>query len=164
MARRHSSLGQLSPCLVTDEIQMPEGQNPPNPPQQDSPVPSLPCEQAPWQPTLGPSGTRGSEELFHEPSQTKEPPIPGPSPSSQPPEDVPTCEPEPEVAPRQSMEEPFARPATPHSIIIIDDTPIGSPPSSFPTPPPSHPVPPSSSPGQSTSHSHNDAGQEFNDL
>ncbi|MBW0528781.1 hypothetical protein O181_068496 [Austropuccinia psidii MF-1] len=42
------------------------------------------------------------------PSQTKEPRIPGPSPSSQPPEDVTTREPEPEVAPTQSMEEPFA--------------------------------------------------------
>ncbi|MBW0566704.1 hypothetical protein O181_106419 [Austropuccinia psidii MF-1] len=45
----------------------------------------------------------------NEPSQTKEPPIPGPSPSSKPPEDVPTCEPEPEVAPTQSMEESFGK-------------------------------------------------------
>ncbi|MBW0505875.1 hypothetical protein O181_045590, partial [Austropuccinia psidii MF-1] len=36
-----------------------------------------------------------------------EPPIPGLSPSSEPPEDIPTREPEPEVAPMQSMEEPF---------------------------------------------------------
>ncbi|MBW0549958.1 hypothetical protein O181_089673, partial [Austropuccinia psidii MF-1] len=56
-------------------------QNPPNPPRQDSPVPK--------------------------PSQTKEPPIPGPSPLSQPSEDDTTREPEPEVAPRQSTEEPF---------------------------------------------------------
>ncbi|MBW0587367.1 hypothetical protein O181_127082, partial [Austropuccinia psidii MF-1] len=48
-----------------------------------------------------------AKELFCEPSQTKEPPIPGPSPSSQPPEDVTTCEPEPEVPPRQSTEKPF---------------------------------------------------------
>ncbi|MBW0540248.1 hypothetical protein O181_079963, partial [Austropuccinia psidii MF-1] len=41
------------------------------------------------------------------PSQTKEPPIPGPSPSSEPPEDVLTREPEPEVASTQSTEEPF---------------------------------------------------------
>ncbi|MBW0567895.1 hypothetical protein O181_107610, partial [Austropuccinia psidii MF-1] len=54
-----------------------------------------------------PRGTQWSEELFCEPSQTKEPPIPGPSPSSQPPEDNMTCEPEPEVAPTQSTEEPF---------------------------------------------------------
>ncbi|MBW0593488.1 hypothetical protein O181_133203 [Austropuccinia psidii MF-1] len=84
-------------------------QNPPNPPRQDSPVPSLPCEQTPRQPTPGPSGTQWSEELFREPSRTKEPPIPGPSPSSQPPEDNTTCEPEPEVAPTQSMEEPFGK-------------------------------------------------------
>ncbi|MBW0553750.1 hypothetical protein O181_093465 [Austropuccinia psidii MF-1] len=44
-----------------------------------------------------------------EPSQTKEPPIPGPSPSSQPPEDNTTREPEPEVAPTQSTEEPFGK-------------------------------------------------------
>ncbi|MBW0524938.1 hypothetical protein O181_064653 [Austropuccinia psidii MF-1] len=53
---------------------------------------------------------------------------PGLSPSSKPPEDLPTCEPEPEVAPTQSMEEPFDFPATPCSIIIIDNTPIGLPP------------------------------------
>ncbi|MBW0569945.1 hypothetical protein O181_109660, partial [Austropuccinia psidii MF-1] len=39
-------------------------QNPPNPPRQDSPVPSLPRKQTPRQPTPGPSGTRWSEELF----------------------------------------------------------------------------------------------------
>ncbi|MBW0466228.1 hypothetical protein O181_005943 [Austropuccinia psidii MF-1] len=61
------------------------------------------------------------------PSQHKEPPIPGPSPSSKPPEDVPTLEPEPEVAPTQSIEELFACPATPRLIIIIDNTPFGSP-------------------------------------
>ncbi|MBW0555771.1 hypothetical protein O181_095486 [Austropuccinia psidii MF-1] len=43
------------------------------------------------------------------PSQTKEPPIPGPSPSSQPPEDNTAHEPEPEVAPTQSTEEPFGK-------------------------------------------------------
>ncbi|MBW0551425.1 hypothetical protein O181_091140, partial [Austropuccinia psidii MF-1] len=82
-------------------------QNPPNPAQQESPIPSLPREQTPWQLTPGPSGTRWSEELFREPSRTKEPPIPGPSPLSQPPEDDTTREPEPEVAPTQSTEEPY---------------------------------------------------------
>ncbi|MBW0571383.1 hypothetical protein O181_111098, partial [Austropuccinia psidii MF-1] len=76
-------------------------QNPLNPPQQDSPILSLPHKQTPRQPTPGPSGTQWSEELF------REPPIPGPSPSSQPPEDDTTREPEPEVAPTQSTEEPF---------------------------------------------------------
>ncbi|MBW0582339.1 hypothetical protein O181_122054 [Austropuccinia psidii MF-1] len=121
------------------------------PPRQDSPVPSLPCKQTLRQPTPGPSGTRWSEELFPEPSQIKEPPIPGLSPSFQPPEDNTTHEPEPEVAPTQSMEEPFAFPATPHSIIIIDDTP-----GSLPVPP--------RTPMQSPSHSHNEACQEFTDL
>ncbi|MBW0515688.1 hypothetical protein O181_055403 [Austropuccinia psidii MF-1] len=67
------------------------------------------AKQTPRQPTTGPSATRWLEELFHEPSQTKEPSIPGPSPSSKPPEDVPICEPELEVALAQSMEEPFVQ-------------------------------------------------------
>ncbi|MBW0532865.1 hypothetical protein O181_072580 [Austropuccinia psidii MF-1] len=54
-------------------------QNPLNPPQQDSPVPSFPCKQTPRKPTPGPSDTRWLEELFREPSPTEEPPIPGPS-------------------------------------------------------------------------------------
>ncbi|MBW0575163.1 hypothetical protein O181_114878, partial [Austropuccinia psidii MF-1] len=100
MARGHSSLGQSSPCLITVGIQMTQTK-PPKPPRQDSPVPSLPCKQTPWQPTPGASGTRWSEELF------REPPIPGLSTSSKPPGDDPTREPEPEVAPMPSMEEPF---------------------------------------------------------
>ncbi|MBW0476603.1 hypothetical protein O181_016318 [Austropuccinia psidii MF-1] len=48
-------------------------------------------------------------------------------------EDVLTCEPEPEVAPTQSMEEPFAHPTPPHSIITIDNMTVTSPsPFSFP--------------------------------
>ncbi|MBW0483071.1 hypothetical protein O181_022786 [Austropuccinia psidii MF-1] len=39
--------------------------NQPNPPQQDSPVPSLPRKQIPPQPTTGLSGTQWSEDLFH---------------------------------------------------------------------------------------------------
>ncbi|MBW0492142.1 hypothetical protein O181_031857 [Austropuccinia psidii MF-1] len=97
----------------------------------------MPCEQTPWKPTPGPSGTQWSENLFHskqqyshllilnfnsseltlppfvEPSQYNEPPIPGLSQSyeSQVPshEDAMACEPEPEVAPRQSMEDPFGK-------------------------------------------------------
>ncbi|MBW0550347.1 hypothetical protein O181_090062 [Austropuccinia psidii MF-1] len=118
--------------------------------QQDSPVQCMPCEQTLWQPTPGPSGTQWSEDLFRKPSQHNETPIPGPSPSSEPPEDVLTHEPEPEVAPTPSMEEPFGEshlhffnssqlfltPPLPifHSVIIIDNTPVGSP-----TPPPSTP-------------------------
>ncbi|MBW0593734.1 hypothetical protein O181_133449, partial [Austropuccinia psidii MF-1] len=111
-------------------------QNPPNRRRQDTPVPSLPREKTPRQPTPGPSGTQWSEDLFREPSQHDEPPIPGLSPSSKPPEDLRTREPEPEVTPTQSTEESFARPGTPCSIIIIDNTPVGSPhpPSSSPTP------------------------------
>ncbi|MBW0515595.1 hypothetical protein O181_055310 [Austropuccinia psidii MF-1] len=121
-------------------------QNPPNPPQQDSPVQCMPRQQTPRQPTPGPNGTQWLEDLFRKPSQHNEPPIPGPSPSSKPPEDVATCEPEPEVSPKQSMGEPFAHPATPRSIIIIDATPVGSPPPISPTPtrPPSTPTPVSS--------------------
>ncbi|MBW0538570.1 hypothetical protein O181_078285 [Austropuccinia psidii MF-1] len=83
--------------------------NPPNPPQQDSPVQCMPCEQTLLQPTPGPSGTQCLKDLFHEPSQHNEPPIPGLSPSSKPPGEDPTHEPEPEVAPTQSMEELFGK-------------------------------------------------------
>ncbi|MBW0592939.1 hypothetical protein O181_132654, partial [Austropuccinia psidii MF-1] len=95
---------EVAPMQSTEE---PFEPNPPNPPRQDSPVPSLPREQTPRQPTPGPSGTRWSEDLFREASQHDEPPIPGPSPSSEPPEDIATREPQPEVAPTQSTEEPF---------------------------------------------------------
>ncbi|MBW0547924.1 hypothetical protein O181_087639 [Austropuccinia psidii MF-1] len=139
------------------------------------------AKQTPRQPTPGVSGTQWSEELFHEPSQTKEPPIPGPSPSSQPPEDVPTHEPEPEVAPKQFTEEPFGKspllflhsyqlfltfslttsslschsPLNHYHRKYAHWIPLSPPPSSLPTPPPSHPVPPS--PVQSPSHSHDHA-------
>ncbi|MBW0559539.1 hypothetical protein O181_099254, partial [Austropuccinia psidii MF-1] len=146
-------------------------------------IPSLPRKQTPWQPTPGPSGTQWLEDLCCEPSQTDEPPIPGPSPSSEPHEDILTCEPEPEVAPTQSMEEPFGRsqlfffysskifltfPSTisslshsTHSLITINDTPVGSP-----LPPLLQWFPPSApkNPTASSPHSHNDACQEFTDL
>ncbi|MBW0511917.1 hypothetical protein O181_051632 [Austropuccinia psidii MF-1] len=91
MARGHSSLSPSSPCLVTHGIQKT----------------NVTCKQTPRQLTPGPSGTQWLEDLFRQPSQPDEPPIPGPSPSSKPHEDILTCEPEPEVAPTQSMEEPF---------------------------------------------------------
>ncbi|MBW0565605.1 hypothetical protein O181_105320 [Austropuccinia psidii MF-1] len=98
-----SSLSHFSSRNNTDFFPLLMERNPPDPPRQDSPIPSLPRKQTLRQPTPGPSGTRWSEELF------REPPIPGPSPSSQPPDDVPTHEPEPEVAPTQSTEEPFGK-------------------------------------------------------
>ncbi|MBW0563170.1 hypothetical protein O181_102885 [Austropuccinia psidii MF-1] len=153
MARGHSSLGRLSPMGFKHQTKTKPTK---------SLVPSFPCEQTPQQPTPGPSGTQGFEDLFcrkhpkfHlistfnsieltlppfvEPSPTNEPPIPGPSPSSKPYEDIPTCEPEPEVAPMQSMEDPFV----PSSDI-----------------PPIAPENPTASPTQS----HNEACQEFTDL
>ncbi|MBW0539588.1 hypothetical protein O181_079303, partial [Austropuccinia psidii MF-1] len=89
-----------------------------------------------------PCGTQWLEHLSREPSQHYDPPIPGPSPSSKP----------PEVAQTQSTEDPFACPATPRSIIIIDGMPVGS--SSVP---PRTPVP-------SSPHSYDDACQEFTNL
>ncbi|MBW0520860.1 hypothetical protein O181_060575 [Austropuccinia psidii MF-1] len=86
---------------------------------------------------------------FIEPSQYNEPPIPGTSPSSKPPEDVSACEPEPEVAPKQSSEEPFAPPST------------FLPWRSLPLPPRTQPPPP---PAPSSPHSHNEACQEFTNL
>ncbi|MBW0567531.1 hypothetical protein O181_107246 [Austropuccinia psidii MF-1] len=114
---------ELGP-IVTHEIQMP----------------NFPHKQTPRQPTP-------------EPSQMDEPPIPGLVPSSKPHEDIPTCEPESEVAPKQSMEEAFAFPNTPHSVITIDNMPVGSLPPSAPK-----------NPTNSSPHSHNDACQEFTDL
>ncbi|MBW0510894.1 hypothetical protein O181_050609 [Austropuccinia psidii MF-1] len=130
-------------------------------------MPNLPRKQTPRQPTPGLSGTQWLEDLFcHkkpkiallistfdsseltlppfvQPSQPNEPPIPGPSQPSEPHENSLTHEPEPEVALMQSMEEPFAHPATPTSIIIIDNTPIGSllPQRSQPPPPPGTKLP-----------------------
>ncbi|MBW0518597.1 hypothetical protein O181_058312 [Austropuccinia psidii MF-1] len=109
--------------------------------QTKSPVPSLPCEKTLQKPTQGPSVTQWSEDScrgnkktipllfstfdsseltlppFVEPSQPNEPPIPGLSQPSEPHEDTLTHEPEPEVAPTQSTEEPFDPPiaSSPHS-------------------------------------------------
>ncbi|MBW0487094.1 hypothetical protein O181_026809 [Austropuccinia psidii MF-1] len=134
-----SSLIHFSSRNHTDFSPLRIEQNPPNPPQQDSPVPCMRRKKTLRQPTPGPSGTPWLEDLFHEPSQHNQPPIPGPSQPSKPHEDTFTREPEPEVAPMQSMEEPFACPATPALVILIDDTPVGSPP---PVPPRTPPPPP----------------------
>ncbi|MBW0500684.1 hypothetical protein O181_040399 [Austropuccinia psidii MF-1] len=53
------------------------------------------------------------------------------------------------------MEEPFALPATPGSVIIIDHTLVGSPPPSTPSP---------EIPTASSTHSHNEAWKEFTKL
>ncbi|MBW0523502.1 hypothetical protein O181_063217 [Austropuccinia psidii MF-1] len=89
----------------------------------------MPHKQTLQQSTPGPS----------EPSKHNEQPIPGLSQPSEPHEYTLTCKPEPEVALMQSTEEPFACPTSPTSVIIIDDTPIGSP----------------------SPHSHDEAQQEF---
>ncbi|MBW0501945.1 hypothetical protein O181_041660 [Austropuccinia psidii MF-1] len=158
-----SSLTHFSSRNNTNHFSLPIEQNTPNPLHQDTPVPCNPCQQTPWQPTPSPSGTQWSEDLFCskqkaipflilsfdsselalppfvEPSQYNEPPIPGSSPSLNPHEDLSACEPEPEVALKHSLEEPF---------VIIYNMPFGSPP---PPPPclilnPSPPVPSSSTP------------------
>ncbi|MBW0463486.1 hypothetical protein O181_003201 [Austropuccinia psidii MF-1] len=61
----------------------------------------LNSKQTPHQPTPGPSGIQWLKDLFREPSQHNEPPIPGLGEHCKP------HEPEPEVALTQSMEEPF---------------------------------------------------------
>ncbi|MBW0507031.1 hypothetical protein O181_046746 [Austropuccinia psidii MF-1] len=129
MGRGNLSLGRLSPCLVAHGIQTPKTKPTQSLPH-DSSVPSLPCEHTPQQLTPGLSGTQWLEDLFRgkqpkfhliymfdsseltvppfgEPYQTDESPVPDPSPSSKPHEDVLTHEPEPEVPPTQSMKEPF---------------------------------------------------------
>ncbi|MBW0488492.1 hypothetical protein O181_028207 [Austropuccinia psidii MF-1] len=118
-----SSLIHFSSHNHTDFFPLHIEQNLPNPLRQDSPVPCMPHEKTPRQPTPGPSGTQWSEDLFCnkkptfpfliltfasseltfppfvEPSQHNEPPIQGPSQASEPHEDPLTCEAEPEVAP-----------------------------------------------------------------
>ncbi|MBW0479294.1 hypothetical protein O181_019009 [Austropuccinia psidii MF-1] len=78
-------------------------QNPPNPTQQDSPIPCMPRKKTPLQPLQ-------AQVAPNEPSQHIEPPIPGPSQPSEPHEDTST-----------------SFPATPTLVIIIDNTPIGCP-------------------------------------
>ncbi|MBW0564294.1 hypothetical protein O181_104009 [Austropuccinia psidii MF-1] len=96
-------------------------QNPPNPPQQDSPVPCMPASKLCSNPLQAKVAT-------NEPSRHNEPPIPGLSKASD--SQLPshennlTREPEPEVASTQSLEEAFACPTPPHSFIIIDNMPI----------------------------------------
>ncbi|MBW0544258.1 hypothetical protein O181_083973 [Austropuccinia psidii MF-1] len=109
MVRGHSSLGRFSPMVFKRQKFFPlrKEQNPPNPSQQDSPVPFMPHKKTPQQPTPGPSGTQWLEDLFCKPSQHNEPAIPGRSQPSKPHEDALTCGPEPEVALKQSMEGPF---------------------------------------------------------
>ncbi|MBW0501012.1 hypothetical protein O181_040727 [Austropuccinia psidii MF-1] len=85
-------------------------QNPPNPLQQDTSVPCMPCEQTPQEPTSGLSGTQWSENSFCEPSQDNEPPIPGSSPSPEAHGDLSPFKPEPEVALTHSLEEPLPEP------------------------------------------------------
>ncbi|MBW0561239.1 hypothetical protein O181_100954 [Austropuccinia psidii MF-1] len=118
----------------------------------------MPHEQTPQKPTPGPSGTQWLEDVFRKPSQDNEPPIPGHSHSSESQvpshEDALICEPEPEVALKRSMEEPFLTsplyffysdqlsltpPSTisssshySRSIIIINNAPISSPPPLLP--------------------------------
>ncbi|MBW0572301.1 hypothetical protein O181_112016, partial [Austropuccinia psidii MF-1] len=87
--------------------------------------PTIDTRFAPVKPKFHLISTFDSSELtlppFVGPSQTNEPPIPGPSPSSKPHQDILTSHPTPL-----------------HSVIIIDNTPIGSPlpPSDPGTPPP----------------------------
>ncbi|MBW0526848.1 hypothetical protein O181_066563 [Austropuccinia psidii MF-1] len=135
-----SSLTHFSSHNHTNCFSLTIEQNPPNSPQQDTPVPGMPHKKALREPTPGPSGPQWSEDLFCKPSQHGEPPIPSLAQSSEPQvtshENASACEPEPEVALAQSTEAPFACPATPHSVIIIDNMPISSPPNPSPESPP----------------------------
>ncbi|MBW0473492.1 hypothetical protein O181_013207 [Austropuccinia psidii MF-1] len=110
---------------------------------------------------------------FVEPSQTNEPPIPGPSTSSEPHEDILTNEPEPEVALTQSMEEPFRKSKInffySYQLLLTFPSTISS--SSHSTPlfhhhrRYAHRIPPPLSPSLHVPpHSHDEACQEFTNL
>ncbi|MBW0560123.1 hypothetical protein O181_099838 [Austropuccinia psidii MF-1] len=73
-----SSLTHFSSHNHTESSSSPIEKNTPNPPQQDSPVPHMPCKQSFQQPTPGPSGTQWSEDLFRELSQQDEHPFEAP--------------------------------------------------------------------------------------
>ncbi|MBW0527452.1 hypothetical protein O181_067167 [Austropuccinia psidii MF-1] len=178
-----SSLTHFSLCNHTEFLPLHIEQIQLNALQQGSPVPSLPRKPNPSQPTPGLSGTQWSEDLFFrkeqkivllistfesseltvlpflEPSQPNEPPIPGLSKPSEPHEEDPTCEPEPELAPMQSagksplyffyssqllLTHPLPTSSlsryTP-SVIMINNTPIRSPPPIPPIPVPSPFIP-----------------------
>ncbi|MBW0510647.1 hypothetical protein O181_050362 [Austropuccinia psidii MF-1] len=111
-----------------------------------SPTKRLTCSSYALRANSKATHSRSSELTFPpfvEPSQHNEPPIPGPSHCSEPHEDALKCGPEAEVALTQSLKEPFVGPSTPASVIIINNTPIGSPLHSYPG---SFPGDPSSSP------------------
>ncbi|MBW0478985.1 hypothetical protein O181_018700 [Austropuccinia psidii MF-1] len=122
----------------------------------NKPLPLLICLASklcinPLQARVEPNGWR---------TYSADPPIAGPSQfsKSQVPshEDTSACEPEPEVPPTQSTEDPFSCTSTPRSVIIINNTPVASP---TPTPFPAPETPTASSP-----HSHDEAGREFTNL
>ncbi|MBW0464862.1 hypothetical protein O181_004577 [Austropuccinia psidii MF-1] len=89
------------------------------------------------------------------PSQPNDPPIPGLSQPSESYEDAPNREPEPEVAPLQSLEEPF---------VLLHPPPV--PPPSTPTAVPSTEIPPISprNPTASSPQSHDEAQKEYMEL
>ncbi|MBW0541691.1 hypothetical protein O181_081406 [Austropuccinia psidii MF-1] len=105
IARGHLNLGRCSPRLVTHGIQLPKTKP------TEYPLTRLTHSMYASQEKL--VETHSRPEWHPMPSQHNEPPIPGLSPSSEPPEDVPTREREPEVAPMQSTEDPFVLPTTP---------------------------------------------------
>ncbi|MBW0548629.1 hypothetical protein O181_088344 [Austropuccinia psidii MF-1] len=104
--------------------------------------------------SLGLSSPMGFQ--CQKPSQYNDPPIPGPSQSS-----------ESQVPSHEDALTSFL--ATPGSIIIIENMPVGSPPilrPFTPTPVPSPEIPPIApeNPMASSPHSHHEAWQEFTDL
>ncbi|MBW0473307.1 hypothetical protein O181_013022 [Austropuccinia psidii MF-1] len=103
----------------------------------------MPREQTPWEPTPGPSGTQWSEDLSREPSQHNEPPIPGLRTFRLVSQNLRWLQRNPMrtllISDHFSFLTPIniyspllqsspAHPATPCSVIIIDNTPVGSPP------------------------------------
>ncbi|MBW0523948.1 hypothetical protein O181_063663 [Austropuccinia psidii MF-1] len=162
------SLTNFSSGSKTDSSSSPIEQNQTNPPLQDPPVPQITWEKTLPQPTPGPSRTQCELTLppFVEPPWHNVPPIPGPSQAS----DYQLPSHEPEVAPVKSTEDCFACPATPPSIITINDMPVRTPHPPLPLVP-STEIPPITSenpipspPAQSSPHSHNEALQELTNL
>ncbi|MBW0560312.1 hypothetical protein O181_100027 [Austropuccinia psidii MF-1] len=141
-----TSLHYLSKVIIQP---MKDGneQNPPNPPRQDSPVPSLPCERTPQQPNPGPEW-----HLM----------VRGIIPRTLPNQRATYSLPESILPATLSRHSPLHNYHQRYARWI--------PPSSSPTRPPSHPVSPGYLPVplrtrvQSSSHSHDDTRQELTNL
>ncbi|MBW0470181.1 hypothetical protein O181_009896 [Austropuccinia psidii MF-1] len=128
----------------------------------------IPCDKTHWFLVILASKLRGNRLQApvapNEPSQHNEPPIPGPSLSSEPYEDVLTCEPEPEVARRNPQRNHLVSPHFMFFTLTRFSSPLLRPYPACPTPPCSIIIIDNMLFGSPSPQSHNEAWKEFKDL